>query len=320
MKRRHGRPRKLCPSCGSEHKRAIEFAVVAPWIRSLASVRRRTCRLFRCQSCQSAWFDLDYTEAELHKIYSDYRGGLYVALRNHWEGYTIQTNNILEQESDFQEERRHLISTLVEKKFGIDFSCIGTVVDYAGAHGVVINKWTQIEKRYVVEVSKAKVLPGISRVDRISEISSPIHLLLFLGILEHVGDPTAFLRSRVSEVVCHMKRFPSQGHPIFVFEVPSGAPRKRRLLSFPISLVLSINPISWRLANRSSVFERLFGSPLRVAEHLQFFTSEGIKKLLDRAGLDFVHLEEYSMDPRLGSLGFCDSQIVIATLKIPDRT
>lgn len=311
--------RRLCPCCGNGHQRTMEYAVIAPWIRSLTSVRRRTCRLLRCDSCQSAWFDFDYTETELHKIYSDYRGSSYVALRNRWEGYTIQTNNILESESNFQEDRRHLISSLVQDKFGLDFSRVSTVVDYAGAHGIVIHNWTKIRNRYVVEISQAVVLPGIRRVDRISEVSSPIDILLFLGILEHLGDPATFLSARVTEIIDHMKQFPAQNCPIIAFEVPSGIPHKRSFFNFPMSLFLSISPLSWRLATTSPFFARLFGSPLRVAEHLQFFTKQGIKKLLERAGLELVHTEVYSMDPGLKSLGFGDSQIVLATVKIADE-
>ncbi len=308
--------RNHCPSCGECTLSGNERAIVAPWIRDLANISKRFTKLNRCSTCSSAWFTLNYSSDELTRIYSEYREEAYVSHRHHWESYTLSINDVLDEESHYQESRRTLISALLERELGFDISSCETVVDYAGAHGIVIEKWIGINNRFVIEISNTSVLPGIQKAATILDIPFPINAILFLGVLEHLPHPDEFLRARIKEVIRHQSQFSQAApKPVFIFEVPNGVPAKRTQLCFILCSIASFWPKAWRFVCKSPAFRRYIGSPLRVAEHLQFYSDIGIEKLLERVGLNLIVSETYNLGRELSDLNFSRSNMVIASLK-----
>lgn len=82
---------------------------------------------------------------------------------------------------------------------------------------------------------------------------------------------------------------------LFYFEVPSGVPtRKKQNLTFIFARLLSHQRFFWNIYDWIQMKYGRTSFPLRIAEHIQFFTPKGIEKLLTGAGLEYLGSITYS--------------------------
>jgi hypothetical protein len=89
--------RTCCPACQSPNKQSTVIALTAPWIRELANYSLPTTEYNTCANCGTGWVSLLYSTHHLDRIYSDYRGKNYFAIRNAWEpSYTRALNESMD--------------------------------------------------------------------------------------------------------------------------------------------------------------------------------------------------------------------------------
>jgi hypothetical protein len=110
---------------------------------------------------------------------------------------------------------------------------------------------------------------------------------------------------------------------VFLFEVPTGTPKPRVGIASSTSMlrIFASSKIIWRILQTlerktSSRWRKYF--PLRCSEHLQFFTSEGLYKLLTNCGLEVMELTETSPNDSLEdarNLGFQIGLIAVCRKK-----
>ncbi|MGH6685031.1 MAG: hypothetical protein ACRECA_14130, partial [Pseudolabrys sp.] len=63
-----------CPACGSPDRFAWP-ALIAPFILDyVLHGTSQPCRLCDCRRCGLRYFDLRYSDAEMDRLYQDYRG------------------------------------------------------------------------------------------------------------------------------------------------------------------------------------------------------------------------------------------------------
>lgn len=307
------RARLQCPACSGTNLKFQCYAVVSPWVRQLSGINYGLSKYLSCKSCNSAFFNVEYSETTMSALYSDYRGEDYFRTRNSWEpSYSKELNQDLTGSETWLKNRQtQILDALYLSK--IDVKTIESVIDFGGGHGGVMPPF---KKRFLIEKNKnlktASDITVLASVDEAREIS--FDLLMCCGVLEHVNNPADLLQE-ISHIGCKW----------YLFEVPKGLPKKRKGPgSFRVVLVLaaSLKPL-WRLLQKlerriSHSRRHLF--PLRCSEHLQFFTELGLSRLLTRSGYDVVATIDSKPNEDLThaqNLGFQEGIIIIARKAVP---
>jgi hypothetical protein len=269
--------RRLCPACSGKPS-SSSAAVLSPWIRELAGITQRKTALHVCSNCGSAWFDPGYSEQEMSRIYSGYRGSEYLRIRSRWEPwYTSAWNRGLSEDHRVVSGRHTAVVSLV-RQF-VDPETLTSVVDIGGDQGQFIPLGRY---RYVVDVSGRDVIHGIQRRRSLDEIESP-DLIMSCHVLEHLSDPLAEMAKYKVAKFCYV-------------EVPAGIPHltwKRSAIS-QVGRLLARHPQAWGRVT-SPATTRVASSisqPIRQSEHVNFFTDVGLVLLAQRSGLRALECKE----------------------------
>jgi hypothetical protein len=307
--------RQDCPACGSKKRNVSLTATIAPWVRELAQLSVRRCTYVVCANCDSGWSNLCFTEDELNSIYQSYRGVRYQAVREKWEPtYTARLNKSLDSgDSNFRvriAQMESLVSQF-DEQIPSDARCI---LDIGGGHGSLIPDWPKVQRKIVFDVSVVDANHEIERITSWNQIGpeTKIDLVLNCMVLEHLNDPLNFLIEMRSNF---LKNTVDSRRTLFYFEVPDGIPiRKKFRLRTPLILALSRSAFVWRMTDRLAISKpHMF--PLRIAEHVQFFSGKGFKKLLERAGFLVVAESDYEVTKGLDDvqgIRFSGSRAVLA--------
>jgi len=302
-----------CPACGKHNLERGSAAIVSPWVVELAGEKKILAPKYKfCEYCESSWFDRGYAGKVLDSLYKSYRGDEYFRIRNSWEPtYTKNLNSGLNSGIEWLEGRRIQIINSLEAA-GADTSKMKSVLDFGGGHGGVMPKFS---KRYLLEANES-VTPehGVELV-RLWEDAKQLSLDLVMccGVLEHLNDPPALVKT-ILELESK----------IYLFEVPTGIPVKRRGPSASLLFlkILASNRSLWRLIQK---LERRMGRtwrdyfPLRCSEHLQFFSKTGLVQLLENCGLEVLGVRETEPNKSLKdkeNLGF-ESGLIALCQKRP---
>lgn len=293
------RKRAICPACGETKSLLERSALVAPWIRELAQISYRHCRYHVCSCCRSGWVDLEFSEGELHRIYGNYRGSHYLRIRNKWEpSYSDNLNQSLNQGDEIFRTRRRELERVIDTIDSRIRDSVKFVLDIGGGHGSLIPDWPSIERKVVIDVSGVEVEEGIESIRDWSELRGrcEIQLVLNCMVLEHLNDPKAFLVQLRQEFLSYAI-FPER--TLFYFEVPYGVPF-RRSLPFRSQLLrlASRNQGVWSHLDRV-IIRNPQKWPLRIAEHIQFFTGDGLSELLKQSGFDPILVTSFEVNHAL---------------------
>jgi hypothetical protein len=292
---------KSCPACNNEGEEFASKSVISPWVLELAQISNPIFPEYKtCSVCGSAWFSVTYSKEILDGLYKGYRGSEYFRIRNSWEPtYTRELNSSLNNGEKWLDGRRRQITKALEES-GLRPDLMQSVLDFGGGHGGVMPKFPN---RYLLEANEAVIPePGVELVRSLDSANHiPLDLVMCCGVLEHLNNPT--------ELVTTVMNLKSD---TFLFEVPTGTPMHRVGLSRRSTFLMLVasKKIFWRNIQK---IERLSGRkwrkyfPLRCSEHLQFFSSQGLKVLLERSGLEVLLLKETRPNESLANeknLGF----------------
>lgn len=264
-----GLERNSCVACTSESSNLEVRAIVAPWIRELTGFSPRSVVYRCCQKCHSGWVVKSYSEVEMFRLYTNYRGPKYLESRSRWEPtYTPHLNSSLDEGDEHLQLRRDALTDLVASSRQDFIAQARVVVDIGGGHGGVIPDWIGLEKKYVLDISGVETVTGVTTVGSWGEISeSKVDLVMVCGILEHLTNPVDFLTRLAVDIRSRLSKRPGT---LIYFEVPSGVPvRPKYLLKFYFALGLSRFRFMWKLYDRLTSNTRSH-FPLRIAEHIQF--------------------------------------------------
>lgn len=242
--------------------------------------------VLECKTCETVFSNFGYSPSVMTALYSCYRGKRYQEVRQKWEsGYTKALNDTLNNGNEwFSNRQSNVLQALI--KSGIQVDEIETCVDFGGGHGGVM---PDFKKKYVYEensqVKSDAAIEVLQSWNQVQEIAPD--LLMCCGVLEHVSSP--------SDLVSFLKTSNSE---FYYFEVPAGKPAKRKKFFFKTGLfkILVSSPRIWRTLNRierhqiSKPFVSFF--PIRISEHLQFFSMQGLRNLVESSGLDVLYVHE----------------------------
>lgn len=303
---------QMCPACGNKNLERGSAAIVSPWIVELAGERQLPAPEYKfCVQCETSWFSRGYTEEVLDSLYKTYRGDKYFKVRNSWEPtYTKKLNSGLNNGEEWLEGRRTQILNSLEDAGAATWK-MKSVLDFGGGHGGVMPKFSQ---RYLLEANES-VTPeaGVELIKEWQDAKKlSLDLVMCCGVLEHLNDPASLIKT-ITELEAK----------IFLFEVPTGIPEKRRGLAASLmflKILVSNKPV-WRTVQ---TIERRLGRswrhyfPLRCSEHLQFFSKQGLVLLLDSCGLEVIAVSETEPNKSLTdkqNLGFESGLIAVCRRK-----
>ncbi len=276
-------PRKACPACGSLNVELFSNGLLSPWVSELfGEPLTARVKILECSSCQTVFSEFGYSPNVMTALYSSYRGKHYQEVRQRWEsGYTKALNNTLNSGDEwFSNRQRNVLQALIQS--GISVDNIESCVDFGGGHGGVMPNF---KRRYVYEensqVSSNSSIEVLQSWDQVKMIAPD--MLMCCGVLEHVSSPTQLI-----------ELLQTSNAEFYYFEVPAGKPAKRNNFIFATRIVnfLVKSPVLWRTVNRierqkiSKPFISFF--PMRISEHLQFFSTTGLIQLLDASNLEVL--------------------------------
>ena len=284
--------RTTCPVCGGAHAKSY-WALVAPFLRIYALDRDAptTTQLRDCLECGHRFFRERYTEAEMARLYSGYRGERYLRIRQAWEPWYSTQVNDQNLSAAVIHNRQQALRELLQL-VGIHSAEGRVLVDVGGDAGQFIPQ-DLCEEAYVVEASDRKPIDGVQGLSQLDALPRPADVVLCLHVLEHLPDPKRFLQG----LVASQRLAPGC---MVVLEVP----QERIRLGPGLGRTWYANGLCW-LANQrwlvipldlaSTVARIKIGwlmAPLFIKqhEHVQFYTAQSLQRLAEGVGLEVVLL------------------------------
>ncbi len=230
------------------------------------------------------------SESEVAKLYTGYRNDEYFKQRHAVEPwYSRAINDGIGAEEEMS-QRRGLMRALLEKA-GLGGREYGTVVDWGGDRGQML-KDVPAKHKLVHEVSQVEPDPGVEKVGALSKVKGKADLVLNCHVLEHLNEPMTGLEESVSVL--------KKGAHLYLelpFEPWVGPFMPARMSKWWVTL---LSKTKWPLmaADFFSTAARvkLHVVPpmgfVAVREHLSYFTIESVRRLIERAGLTPLLVEQ----------------------------
>ncbi len=262
----------FCPICKRVPRWGGVKAVVSPWIRELGANAHRFSRYYFCLNCKMGYFSYRYSENEMLRIYSEYRGQSYVKTRVKWEPWYDNYYNDAHDENFWIKSRVSALENFLFSNLGFTPS---VVVDVGGDRGQYIPQIGQL-KNFVIESSSKELMPGVQRIFNLDNIHRP-DLIICSHVLEHVSKPLELIESFLSKTKS------------LYLEVPFGVPiisrkRKSSILFFRKQLK-TISPKYWQRDTEPMAGRKSKNTVLTQSEHINFFTEETFREIAKRLKL-----------------------------------
>lgn len=266
-------------------------ALVAPFIADyVLGQTSEPCALAECRACGFRFFDLRFTDDEIARLYRHYRGEEYYAARHrHEPWYTRRFNDrFVDDAATIEARQAHLLTTLSS----IADRTLARVIDYGGDCGQLIPPSLGATLRDVYDLSDAPPVAGVRKVDDSALARSGYDLAILTGVLEHASEP-----SRLVERVASLL----DRHGLLYIEVPwerfslrfvprgSAYAAYLRVLSRRKYLLRALDFYSTAFRVKIDAVPPLGFA--KVHEHLSFFDTSSLTRLLQRCGLNVRHAE-----------------------------
>jgi hypothetical protein len=209
------------------------------------------CNSVECAACGMVFLDIRFTGAELGRLYDDYRGEAYTALRERYEpGYRARNDGLkdgipyLDMVEDFL--RPHVPMPV-------------RMLDWGGDTGKNSPFKAQARLFHVHDISRAPPVPGAVLVTRGQIDPASYDLIVCSNVMEHIP------------------------HPIDLLEEIAGCMTDAAILYLEI-------PFETFMALNQDNPQRL-AAKRHWHEHVNFFSRTSLERLCANAGLDIVELK-----------------------------
>jgi SAM-dependent methyltransferase len=257
--------------------------MIAPFIgRYVLDRDPELTRICACADCGLVYFARPYSEAEIARLYEDYRGERYLAVRHGFEPwYTRKFNDDIGGPAGMgprQALYRETIGKLADE--------VATVLDYAGDRGQMMEGGPGRE-HYVYDISGVTPEPGVIGISTPAELAvRTFDLVLLCGVAEHFSWPLDEVREAAAHVRPGGLLYVEVPDEIFdIGPIPRGAWYRRYLAFLARRPLLRLAADFWS----TGVRVKLGAIPplgfVKQHEHLNFFNVRTLSRLLERAGL-----------------------------------
>jgi len=209
------------------------------------------CNSLCCKECNHLFLDIRFTDAEMSRLYQDYRGQDYVDLRESFEPGYVTRNQILNNGVSFLDQVEDFLTPYIVRPL--------TVLDWGGDTGVNTPFKEIAEKLDVYDISGKEVLNGMKGVSLEEAQKNKYKLIVCSQVLEHVSFP--------ADVINSIKKC-MDGDSILYIELPCE------------DLVMS-----------SSGVHNLAIKKKHWHEHINFYTEESLQALMKFCGLKLENIQ-----------------------------
>jgi hypothetical protein len=143
----------------------------------------------KCLDCSFVFSQVRFDDEEMGKIYTDYRGESYTALRSIFEPNYAQLNKNLGKHPQEIQSRAAALSSFLQPE--IDVGEVSSVLDYGGDQGQHIPDYFSRAKKYVYEVSNVDPIEGVTKF--ILSAGKLVDFIICSNVLEHLPYPAQAL-------------------------------------------------------------------------------------------------------------------------------
>jgi hypothetical protein len=202
------------------------------------------CSTLHCPECGIVFLDMRFDDAEMARLYHDYRGPAYEALRESFEpGYAARNKKLTAGDAHIP---------LVEDFIRPWVSQYPAILDWGGDTGLNTPLRTKARQHHVLEISGKPLIEGAKAVTSATMTPGGYELIVLSNVLEHVPEPDMLIQ-QISDVL---------GVGRLYVEVPFESLMRQAV----------VEPLAW--CNKR-----------HWHEHINFFSEDGLKRLLARHGM-----------------------------------
>jgi SAM-dependent methyltransferase len=222
------------------------------------------CMSLHCPHCGMLFLDMRLDDAEMARLYADYRGPDYTAQRERWEPGYAARNAALEAGDAHLPRVEALLAPLLPPQ--------PAILDWGGAAGHNTPLKSRAALHHVLDISGRPLVHGARSVSADAARSQHYDLVVLSNVLEHVADPLALLQAAAEHV---------QGPGLLYLEVPFETTMR----------AAETDATAWR-------------GKRHWHEHINFFSRESLRRLVTRAGLVARHETVISLEGGGAQLGW----------------
>ena len=234
-------------------------------IRDLQSgVAYTLCNSLQCQECGVLFLDFRFSDREMNALYRDYRGSDYTILRKSYEPGYANYSDSYGRRAGYIDQVEVFLRPLVPDQ--------PVILDWGGDSGINTPLRESAKELHVFDISEAPLIYGAKRFEPASASLHSFDLIICSQVLEHVPYP----KSVIKKIVEWM-----QPETLLYLEVPY----ETLMRANPGSLSIHLSKHHWH-------------------EHINFFSADALRKLVDQVGLQLVEIKEIEI-----SLSWCEGCI-----------
>lgn len=286
-----------CELCGSSNTKLLAHAVLAPWITEIFNddEQCRTSQLLRCIDCEFQFFSHRYSDEEMNKLYSDYRGTRYYQIRHkHEPWFTRSVMHGWDPQINPQavnSRRTYMFQCL--KASGINLNEVSNVLDFGGDLGQFFPE-ESLGERYLIDPANVVIVEdGITRIQNIEFLENKCGLIMNCHTLEHIPN----LRKTMLSIVPAMKK----GGFLYI-EVPMDGFQVSRLhvselYRFYLSVLNKSRFLFTMIDFASGVYRTFrfripFWGIVKQSEHINYFSAKSLEGLLNIDGIKVLAISD----------------------------
>jgi hypothetical protein len=213
-----------------------------------------------CKHCSFIQTSIPFHEDELKRLYVDYRSPAYHQQRISYEPEYASIADAIGYDPVEIRTRTTALNAFLREHLSIADRF--TILDYGGSDGRFIPDIPGL--KFVYDISTVSPLPGITRIERESELRT-YSLVLLAHVTEHVTHPLNLVRN--------LSKYVEPGGYIYI-ETPQETTDKQRA----------------ELQKGTAYFD------LGIHEHVNYYCESAVAALLDAAGFAVVATETTHID------------------------
>lgn len=214
------------------------------------------CASLQCQECGVLFLDYRFSDQEMTQLYHGYRDERYNRERQYYEPGYAAASTHYQGRADYIADVEHWLESRLPKT--------PSVLDWGGGSGVNTLFLGRSKFTHIYDISSVATIEGIESVSLEETRQHPYDLVICSQVLEHVPYPHELLKQMAE----------SLGNETLLY------------LEVPNEVLIRENPGNKKLA------------PLKRHwhEHVNFFTEQSLRELVQYAGLQVQEIMNLDVD------------------------